>query len=234
MSHFDFQKFRISHDRCAMKVGTDGVLLGAWSPVDGVKRILDIGTGSGLIALMLAQRSDAEIVGVELDSAAAQQAAENAQASPFSERIEIVNCDISDYSASAPFDLVVSNPPFFEEDVTSPDQLRSQARSTQSLPLEHLIEVAYNMLTPGGRFCVVLPTETAQRFTNACIVKHFTPLHLTAIQTTPTKSPKRMLLCFKKSVEHVECTKDTLTLSASDGKRSEEYQKLTDAFYLKR
>lgn len=217
-----------------MKVGTDGVLLGAWSPVDGVKRILDIGTGSGLIALMLAQRSEAEIVGVELDSIAAQQATENAQASPFAKRIEIVSGDISNYCAPQPFDLVVSNPPFFEEDVTSPDQLRSQARSAQSLPLERLIEVAYNMLTPGGRFCVVLPTDTAQRFTNACIVKHFTPLHLTAIQTTPTKSPKRMLLCFKKGVDYVSCTKDTLILSTPDGKRSDDYQKLTEDFYLKR
>ncbi len=234
MSHFDFQQFRISHDRCAMKVGTDGVLLGAWSPVDGVKRILDIGTGSGLIALMLAQRSDAEIVGVELDRAAAEQASENAQASPFAQRITIVNSNISDYCAPAPFDLVVSNPPFFEEDVISPNQLRSQARSAHSLPLDRLIEVAYNMLTPGGRFCVVLPTDTAQRFTNACIVKHFTPLRLTAVKTTPTKSPKRMLLCFKKGVDYVSCTKDTLILSTPDGKRSEEYQKLTDAFYLKR
>ena len=234
MSHFDFQQFRISHDRCAMKVGTDGVLLGAWSPVDNVKRILDIGTGSGLIALMLAQRSDAEIVGVELDSAAAAQAAENAQASPFAQRITIVNSNISDYCAPAPFDLVVSNPPFFEEDVTSPDQLRSQARSAHSLPLDRLIEVAYNMLTPDGRFCVVLPTDTAQRFTNACIVKHFTPLRLTAIQTTPTKSPKRMLLCFKKGVDRTSCVKDTLILSAPDGKRSDEYQKLTEDFYLKR
>ena len=234
MSHFDFQQFRISHDRCAMKVGTDGVLLGAWSPVDGAKRILDIGTGSGLIALMLAQRSEAEIVGVELDSAAAQQASENATASPFKERIEIVNCNISDYCTTFPFDLVVSNPPFFEEDVTSPNQLRSQARSTQSLPLEQLIQVAYDMLNPGGKLCVVLPTETAQRFTNSCIVKHFTPVRITAIQTTPKKSPKRMLLCFQKGVEHIECQRDTLTLSTSDGKRSEEYQKLTDAFYLKR
>ena len=234
MSHFDFQQFSIAHDRCAMKVGTDGVLLGAWSPVDGVKRILDIGTGSGLIALMLAQRSDAEIVGVELDRAAAAQASENAQASPFAQRITIENCNISDYCAPAPFDLVVSNPPFYEEAVTSPDQLRSQARSTHSLPLDRLIDVAYNMLTPGGRFCVVLPTDTAQRFTNACIVKHFTPVRLTAIQTTPTKSPKRMLLCFKKGVDHTACVKDTLILSAPDGKRSDEYQKLTEDFYLKR
>mgnify|MGYP003292389663 CR=1 FL=1 len=126
-----------------MKVGTDGVLLGAWAPVEKSKRILDIGTGSGLVAIMMAQRSDAEIVGVELDPEASSQALENAQNSPYASRIQIINADILEFSSQAPFDTIVSNPPFFENSLACPEEGRNRARHTSSLPLNALIESAF-------------------------------------------------------------------------------------------
>ena len=232
MSHFDFKQFRIYHDRCAMKVGTDGVLLGAWSPVGEVKNILDIGTGSGLVALMLAQRSEANVIGIELDEDAANQAETNAQASPFSTRIKIIQSDIAQYFPEEKFDLIVSNPPFFNEALISPDKQRTQARHTNTLPFEVLIDSAYRLLETDGYFSVILPTSEADVFTNICIVKHFTPIHITSIQTTPKKAPKRKLLCFKKGVHQLPLHTDTLILSMGDGKRSEAYQELTKDFYL--
>ena len=130
MSYFDFKQFRVYHDRCAMKVGTDGVLLGAWAPTNQATRILDIGAGSGLISLMLAQRSKATIVGVELDEAAALQARENVEQSRFASRIEIVNADILHYTSEAKFDLIVSNPPFFNDALECPAKKNSETIRT--------------------------------------------------------------------------------------------------------
>ena len=112
MDYFEFKQFRVYHDRCAMKVGTDGVLLGAWADVENSKRILDIGCGTGLIALMVAQRSNAEVVGIDIDSNAAEQASENAEASPFSKCITIKRADILKYEDTTGFDTIISNPPF--------------------------------------------------------------------------------------------------------------------------
>ena len=234
MSHFDFKQFRIYHDRCAMKVGTDGVLLGAWAPTQHATRILDIGAGSGLISLMLAQRSEAHIVGVELDDNAALQARENAAQSPFASRIEIVNADILNYESADKFDLIVSNPPFFINALECPDQQRTQARHTSSLPLHLLIDAAYRLLHDGGLFSVILPTDVANEFTNTCIIKHLTPIHQTAVKTTPKKAPKRMLLTFRKGVTSEAFTQDELILASPTGTRSEQYATLTRNFYLDR
>lgn len=234
MSHFDFKQFRICHDRCAMKVGTDGVLLGAWAPIDGAQRILDIGTGSGLVALMLAQRSNARIIGVELDFDAASQACENALASPFASRIEIVNSDILEYKSEELFDAIVSNPPFFKNALECPELGRSRARHTSSLPLDSLVDVAYALLKEEGSFSVVLPSDVAQEFMGICITKHFTPVRITSVRTVPRKAPKRMLMSFKKGVHTTPLLRDELSLANSDGLRSEQYQELTKDFYLDR
>jgi tRNA1Val (adenine37-N6)-methyltransferase len=234
MSHFDFKQFRVSHDRCAMKVGTDGVLLGAWSPIEGSRRILDIGTGSGLVALMLAQRSNARIVGVELDTEAATQASENALASPFASRIEIVNADILDYRSEEKFDAIVSNPPFFNNALECPEIGRSRARHTSSLPLNALIDIAFDLLTEGGTFSVILPSDVAQDFLGICIAKHFTPIRITSVRTVPRKAPKRTLMSFKKGIHPDSLVRDELSLASPLGQRSELYQELTKDFYLDR
>ena len=232
MSYFDFKNFRINHDRCAMKVGTDGVLLGAWAPVEKSKRILDIGTGSGLVAIMLAQRSEAEIVGVELDLEASSQALENAKNSPYASRIQIINADILEFSSQAPFDTIVSNPPFFENALACPEEGRNRARHTSSLPLNALIESAFRLLTDGGTFSVILPSDVAQEFIGACITQHFTPVRITSVKTIPRKAPKRMLMCFKKGIHVDALLRDELALAAPSGQRSEAYKALTKDYYL--
>src|SRR5699024_1890948 len=142
---FTFKQFFVAHDRCAMKVGTDGVLLGAWAPVDGVQSVLDIGSGSGLIALMLAQRNTKlRVDAVELDSDAAVQAQGNFTESPWAERLHVINQDIVSYSQlhSVQYDLIVSNPPYFEPAVACRDEKRDQARYTATLTHDVLLESA--------------------------------------------------------------------------------------------
>ena len=137
MAGFKFKHFEIHQDRCAMKVGTDGVLLGAWAL--GGKRILDIGSGTGLISLMMAQRyPEAQVVGIDLDAEACAEARENVAASPFADRVNIVDCRLQDYESLEKFDAIVSNPPFFLNSLKNPDSKRSMARHADSLPFREL------------------------------------------------------------------------------------------------
>ncbi len=151
-SGFTFKQFHVAHDRCAMKVGTDGILLGAWAPVTNARRILDIGSGSGLIALMLAQRSpaDCRIDAVELDSNAARQARENAAASPWHERVTVIESAIQTYQA-APYDLIVSNPPYFVAGQSFRDPARALARHTGGLDSRDLLAACDRLLAPAAR-----------------------------------------------------------------------------------
>ena len=157
---FDFQQFSIRQDRCAMKVGTDGVLLGAWVPVEGAKSMLDIGAGTGLISLMLAQRSqEAKVTAVEVDEHAARQAIENAAASPFASQIVVEQQSIQDFSRQqvGPFDLIVSNPPFFSGGVISEQEGRASVRHTVKLSHQDLLRSVQKLLTEEGSFCLILP-----------------------------------------------------------------------------
>ena len=152
--YFQFKQFTVWHDQCAMKVGTDGVLLGAWASVERARRILDIGTGTGLVALMLAQRSllDAKIVALEIDEAAAGQARENVARSPWQERIEVVQADFKKYRSSDKFDVIVSNPPYFVDSLECPDRQRAAARHNDSLTYEELLEGVNRLLAADGLF----------------------------------------------------------------------------------
>lgn len=138
--YFKFKQFTVYHDKCAMKVGTDGVLLGAWCDVAGARRVLDVGTGTGLIALMIAQRSEARITALDVDAAAVEQARENCSASPWAERIDVEQADFCSYRPDALFDCIVSNPPYFVEDVHCPDKQRNMARHTAGLTFSSLLE----------------------------------------------------------------------------------------------
>ena len=134
--YFSFKQFTVYHDRCAMKVGTDGVLLGAWTDVSGARDILDIGTGTGLIALMLAQRSEAHIVAVDIDEDAVKQAKENVEKSPWPGRIEVERHDICCFNSDIRYDVIVSNPPYFFNSLKCPDGQRNIARHTVGLNFE--------------------------------------------------------------------------------------------------
>lgn len=232
MPHFDFKQFRICHDRCTMKVGTDGVLLGAWAEVKKARRILDIGTGSGLIALMAAQRSHAEVTGVELHAPSVLQATENVAASPFCKRVAIVHADIRDFAPPALFDCILSNPPFHEEALLPPDPARACGRHTQGLSFEQLIGHARRLLAPGGLFQVVVPYPARDRFVGLCALRGLSLLHATEVVTSQRKQPKRVLLRFIHDLTPTQPLTDRLVLTGPDGQRSPQYAELTRDFYL--
>ena len=181
-----------------MKVGTDGVLLGAWAAVQPQdRRMLDIGTGTGLIALMLAQRApEAHVTGVDIDDVG--QARENAAASPWSGRVAFAQCPVQEFETPEPFDLIVSNPPFFVDSLTCPDRGRTAARHAVHLPFGDLRDAVLRLLAPGGRFAVILPTAEAERFLAVCAGR-LALVRRTDVRTTPRRPAKRALMEFVRA-----------------------------------
>ncbi|MBR4730646.1 MAG: methyltransferase domain-containing protein [Prevotella sp.] len=231
--YFEFKQFTIHQDCCAMKVGTDGTLLGAWaSAPTGACRILDIGTGTGLIALMMAQRyPKAEVIGIDMDGGAVSQATTNAADSPFSNRIRIVLADIADFSVE-PFDSIVCNPPFFVDSLTCPDSSRTMARHTGSLTYKTLIQSVKRLLKDDGLFSVVVPVDYRSQLLSEAALAGLILSRECAIKTTPEKAPKRCLMEFRKQpVTLVISTTETLEIRP--GQRSDWYHRLTKDFYLK-
>jgi tRNA1Val (adenine37-N6)-methyltransferase len=218
-----------------MKVGTDGVLLGSWADIDWCKNILDVGTGCGLIALMAAQRNtQASVYGIDIDVDSTIQAQENIEASPFAQRIKIVQCDIKHWKPDFAFDAILSNPPFYEEDLLPPNTVRSKARHTQAggLTLEELVVNAYRLLKKGGIFTVVLPHSIAEKFEGICCSYRLYLQRKTNVITCLGKMPKRCLLEFHKEVDFGGLKVDTLVLADKSGQRSCGYHELTKEFYL--
>lgn len=228
---FRFRQFSVRHDRCAMKVGTDGVLLGAWGSVEG-RRILDVGTGTGLIALMAAQRNpDATVLGIDIDEAAVQQAKENAAESPFGGR---VGCEVMDVMALRPtelFDAILCNPPFFTEDTLPKDKGRALARNNKSLPFCLLIPKVATMLNDQGTFSLIVPSTLAPEIIGLCLAEGLHLHRRCQIRTTEHKPFRRTLLNFSKK-QGTACIEQELCLMSKDGSRSQAYQELTEAFYL--
>lgn len=228
--YFQFKQFKVEHDRCAMKVGTDGVLLGAWAEVTDARRVLDIGTGTGLIALMVAQRTrDARIEGIDVDEAAVEQAEENVAASPWKDRILIRKEDIRQTQETG-YDVIVSNPPYFEEQVTCPDERRNTARHAGELGFDELLDAVCRLLTADGIFSVVLPTGAYDRFVALAAVRHLYIRRCTWVFTKPTAKPKRVLLAFGRTIcpwqeEHLYIMENPPAYSGA-------YKALTGDFYL--
>lgn len=230
--YFAFKQFTVRHDRCAMKVGTDGVLLGAWTDLSHSRRILDIGTGTGLISLMLAQRCmDARITAIDLDSAAVEQAQENIQASPWKDRIEALQQDICTYPPNGTFDTIVSNPPYFIDSLKCPDGQRNTARHTDTLDADRLIGKVSELLTSDGRFSIILPAEQTEDLIRVAGEKGLHPSRQTWVITRPGLSPKRILMEFRKIP--VTLQPDELVIELERHVYSEEYIALTQEFYLK-
>ena len=229
-STFQFKQFTIAQDRCAMKVGTDGVLLGAWARAREGGRVLDIGCGTGLISLMVAQRFPGSgVTGVEVDAEAARQARENVAGSPFASRVEILQGDVRDFEGS--FSTIVCNPPFFTERVVSPCEGRRLARSTCSLSFGDLWESVCRLLLPDGLFNVIIPTSERVAFHTFALEHGFSLWQSCAVQTVPAKAPKRVLLCYVRG----ECTPlppQHLVLQDADDSRSADLSRLTADFYL--
>ena len=229
---FQFKQFTVWHDRCAMKVGTDAVLLGAWADADAVERVLDVGCGSGVIALMLAQRfPQAHVTGVELDAEAALQARENVLASPWADRLEVVQEDFCNYHPAMGFDLIVSNPPYFIDALRPPMEERSLARHAAGLNYETLFRRSGELLTAHGRVCVILPTEVERMAVDAAAKNGLYVDRKVRVFTKEGKPQRRVMLSFVTDVLPVETT--DLFLMNADGSDADAYRELTADFYLK-
>ena len=230
---FRFKQFAISQERAAMKVGTDGVLLGAWVRVDDSdRRILDVGTGTGVIALMMAQRTvNARITGVEIDPPSADEARGNAAASPWSDRVEVVCCDVAGYSPDERFDLIVSNPPYFSESLLPPDPGRAAARHTDTLSFDALADSVRRLLADDGRFALILPTAEAVRFRMTAVGRGLYPHRMTEVWSTPRSGAIRLLAEYslRPSAEPPAAGRVVI----DDGGFTDEYRRLTKDFYLK-
>lgn len=233
--YFRFKKFTIYHDKCAMKVGTDAVLLGAWVDTSFCRNILDIGTGTGIIALMLAQRSQATVEAIDIEKEACVQATENAAASPYTERIKVVHASCADFAASNQqkrYDLIVSNPPYFINSLKCPDNKRTVARHTDTLLLSDLIREAQTLLSPSGRIALVLPYERLEEVKALASANHLYICRQTDVIPTPGAAPKRLLVELSATEENIK-NRDTLTIEEARHQYTPEYIALTKEFYLK-
>lgn len=225
--YFKFRQFTVHQDRCAMKVGTDGTLLGAWAR--GGRTILDVGTGTGLIALMMAQRfPEAIVTGIDIDSAAVGQARDNVAHSPF-RNIGIVEAGVQTFKGSC-FDAIVSNPPYFVDSLECPDDQRTMARHTTSLTYRELMAAARQLLADNGELSIVIPFDCKARLECEASLAGFFKVRECAVKTTPRKTPRRYLMAFRKHPGRLELTEGVI--ETAPNVRSEWYQQLTKDFYL--
>ena len=233
---FQFKQFSVEQDRAAMKIGTDGVLLGAWTPVENNPfSILDIGTGTGIIALMLAQRSSAEqIDALEIDEEAYEQATDNFENSPWNDRLFCFHAGLDEFveEPEDEYDLIVSNPPFYSEDYKSSNDQRDLARFQDAMPFEDLIEAAALLLSENGIFSVIIPFKEEENFLALAVAQELFPLQLTRVKGTPTSEIKRSLLAFGRN-EITNFPIDELIIETARHIYTPEYIALTKDFYLK-
>lgn len=231
-NYFKFKQFIIEQDDCAMKVGTDGCLLGGWFDCRESRRILDAGCGTGLISIMAAQRSVAEVVGVEIDAKAAARARKNADKSPWGERIEITHCDLLEYNAEAPFDTIVSNPPYFVNSLKCDDTSRSVARHSDTLDCRMFFGKCCGILSQNGHISIVIPCDIFEEWKSAAMEHGLYPTRITFVRTTPKKTAKRVLVEFGREMPDITL-EETLILETSPGEYSDEAKEILQDFYLK-
>lgn len=231
---FTFKQFHINHDRCAMKVGTDGTLLGAWATLPNEGSVLDIGTGTGLIAIMAAQRSaKANITAIDIDSDCISQAMENVAASPWAERIEVISTALQDFNPTRRFDTIISNPPYFVDSLLSPDVARSTARHTATLSFEDLVEGIQRLLTTNGTFSLILPPTEFRRFCSAARGKLYI-IRQCDVWSTPESNVKRIMAEFSIHTPSEALAIERLIIEDKGPLGySNDYKALTRDFYLK-
>lgn len=233
---FSFKKFNIQQDRCAMKIGTDGVLLGAWTPIENNPfSILDIGTGTGIIALMLAQRSHAEqIDALEIDDEAYEQASDNFENSPWNDRLFCFHAGLDEFveEPEDEYDLIVSNPPFYAEDYKTENEQRDLARFQDAMPFEDLIKAAALLLSENGIFSVIIPFKEEENFLALAAAYELHPIKITRVKGTPTSEIKRSLLAFGRN-ESDTILSNELIIETARHIYTPEYIELTKDFYLK-
>ncbi len=232
---FQFKQFSIKQDQCAMKVGTDSVLLGAWTTIEpSTNSVLDIGSGTGILALMIAQRSHAELIdGLEIDAKAYEQCVENFERSPWGDRLFCYHASLEEFADEIDdsYDLIVSNPPFHPDFSKSGNQARDLARFQDAMPFEHLIDSAFKLLAPHGRLVVIIPFSEEQRFIDIALQNNLHPNKILRVKGTPSSEFKRSLidLSFVKNNLNI----DVLIIETSRHQYTEDYIALTQDFYLK-
>ena len=231
---FTFKQFHIDHSRCAMKVGTIGTLLGAWADLPQHGRILDIGTGTGLIAIMAAQRTaEAHITAIDIDSECISQARENVEATRWSARIEVVHTPLQEFSAAEPFDVIISNPPYFVDSLLSPDAARSTARHTDTLSFDDLAQGVLRLLSQDGHFALILPPTEMERFLSAARGRLFLTRRC-EVWTTPTSGARRIMAQLSPQPPATPPQSKKLIIEDHGPQGySEDYKRLTRDFYLK-
>lgn len=211
---FRFKQFTVHQDRCALKVGTDGVLFGAWVGYAGARRILDIGTGTGVLALIAAQRNPAAwIDAVEIDEAAAGQAAENAAASPWADRVRVHHMDVRRLHAAEPYDLIICNPPYYAGYAASPDPRIGLAKHSGELLFPELVEAVRRALGPGGRFAVIVPLNRGPEFLAEAARAGLSPHRRCIVRYVAHRPPKRLLL--ELSEADAPCHEEEITVEAT-------------------
>src|SRR5690554_4558378 len=235
-SHFKFKQFSIFQAQSAMKVGTDGVLLGAWAPIQDAKTALDVGAGTGLIALMMAQRNPIlEVTAIEIDAGAYSDAKENFANSPWANRLSLIHDSFQKFSSqsNSQFDAIVCNPPFFEEGCHAPESQRVIARHAIALSNKDLLKGAFDLLKEGGILTVVLPFMNYPSFCHEAKKNLFSERERLTVYPTPIKCAVRVLSVWTK--EKVEEVIETEMIIEDNGRHnySKEYKELTKEFYLK-
>lgn len=233
---FSFKKFTVLQDKCAMKVGTDSVLLGAWCPIDNHPfSVLDIGAGTGILSLMLAQRSNAEqIDAIEIDENAYEQCVENFENSPWSDRLFCFHAGLDEFVAEPEeeYDIIISNPPFYSEDFKTDNSQRDLARFQDALPFEELVEAANLLLSENGIFAVIIPFKEEERFIDLCAEVELFPVKVTRVKGTHNTLVVRSLLAFKR-YELSVLEADELVIEINRHEYTDDYINLTKDFYLK-
>lgn len=231
--YFSFKQFTVFHDRCAMKVGVDGVTLGVWADIADAESILDVGTGSGLIALMLAQRSNAEIKAIDIDAQSVIQTQENVERSPWKERISVFHTSFQNFAEknTRKFDLIACNPPFFIGSMKSPSEARTTARHNDTLPQLDLILNAQKCLTNKGKLCVILPVLEGNSFIELAEKNELFCTKKVTVFPNFEKPPKRLLLEFQK--EKKQCEETELIIEKERNTYTHDYAELVKGFYLK-
>jgi tRNA1Val (adenine37-N6)-methyltransferase len=219
-----------------MKIGTDSVLLGAWCPIDNNPfSVLDIGAGTGILSLMLAQRSNAsQIDALEIDDEAYEQCVENFESSPWSDRLFCFHAALDEFieEPEDEYDLIISNPPFYSENNKTDNEPRNLARFQEAMPFEDLVEAATLLLSENGIFAVIIPFKEEEKFINLCAEVELYPVKVTRVKGTPTTEIKRSLLAFKR-YELSVLTADELIIETARHQYTDDYIALTKDFYLK-
>jgi tRNA1Val (adenine37-N6)-methyltransferase len=244
MKPFRFKEFTVNQDRCAMKIGTDSVLLGAWASVEkNPYSILDIGAGTGVLALMMAQRSSSEVIdAIEIDDGAYEQCVENFESSHWSDRLFCYHASLEEFVEEIEdrYDLIISNPPFYKPTLPSASlqkgeklmtDSRQKARFNNAMPFRHLIESVSKLLSIDGLFSVVIPYSEEKDFIVLASKEHLFPSRILRVKGTPNSDIKRSLIEF--SFEETEADISELIIETSRHQYTEAYINLTKAFYLK-